>query len=190
MCSWICHEPLLWLLKMLSPAVCLAKYLLQHESIKCILHTRKDFKKQTTHLPECDVLYWEIYVRFLFLSVIRVVSKVASRISDSILKYKCASFCHIYGLYFDVWWLNLLWSRHALWIFVSHLSQQSADRAPDLQWIVRTEGWKRPLQGDQRPILLQRRQWTLRTVWIRRLWRKLEQFWDVGGVWGNVCGLR
>lgn len=44
------------------------------------------FKKQTTHLPECDVLYWEIYFRFLFLPVIRVISKVASRISESIWK--------------------------------------------------------------------------------------------------------
>lgn len=113
MCSWICREPLLWLLKTLSPAVCLAKYLLQHQSIKCILHIRKDLKnKQPTFL---NVMFFT--GRFILDFCSCLLSELSAKLLPEYLKAfgndKCASFCHIYGLYFDVWWLTLLCPRHA-----------------------------------------------------------------------------
>lgn len=113
MCSWICREPLLWLLKMLSPAVCLPKYLLQHESIKCILHIRKDLKnKQPTFR---NVMFFT--GRFILDFCSGLLSELSAKLLPEYLKAfgncKCAPFCQICGLYFDVWWLNLLCPRHA-----------------------------------------------------------------------------
>lgn len=67
---WIWHEPLLWLLKTLSSAMCLAKYLL-YMNWSDAFFTSGEIKKNKKHLSECDVLYWGVILGsplcFLFL---------------------------------------------------------------------------------------------------------------------------
>lgn len=99
-----------------------------HELIKWLLHIRRDFfKKKNSFL---SVLCW--LGGFILASPL------------CFLFFSCCCF----SLFTSFWcFVTKFMHETPFWIPVSHHSKRSSNPAPHLQWVVRDEGWTRPLQG-------------------------------------------
>lgn len=107
-CCWIWHELLLWLPKTLSPVMYLAKYLLYMNWSNVFLTSGESEREKN----ECEWMWRALPVGFILASPLFFNPNPSFFLFLLFFFFVFflplfTSFCHVCGLYFDVWWLNV-----------------------------------------------------------------------------------